>query len=145
MKVLRYANRKVDAYYWDASTKEKEKAAFRRLFEILDGGWKVYSDLDEKEIAVLTADLSNMKKVVAKLSDPDVSELVECDLDAKRAKIDHLEDRLKDLKRETGLYRLAKKGDDEALRELLEIRSDGEYEEWELADVVNPLAGRKRR
>jgi len=45
-KVLIYQNRKSDAYVWDVSTIEKEEKAFRSLFAILDGAWRVYEDLD---------------------------------------------------------------------------------------------------
>ena len=49
MKVLYYDNRKIDPILWDASTPEKEDAAFLALFHVLDEDWECYHDLDERE------------------------------------------------------------------------------------------------
>ena len=42
-KVLVYSNRKIDPIIIDASTPEKEAAAFLKLFKHLDEDWQVYS------------------------------------------------------------------------------------------------------
>ena len=41
-QVLMYGNRKIDPVIIDASTLEKEAAAFLKLFQYLDRDWQVY-------------------------------------------------------------------------------------------------------
>lgn len=45
MKILIYENRKADPICWDASTPEKEEAALRCLFKLLDDEWECYADI----------------------------------------------------------------------------------------------------
>jgi uncharacterized membrane protein len=47
VKVLVYENRKQPALIWDASTSEKEAAAFLTLFAMLAHEWVVYDDLTD--------------------------------------------------------------------------------------------------
>jgi hypothetical protein len=48
MKVLIYGNRKEDDTIYDASTPEKEAAAYLRVFKELDEYWQCYGDLTVK-------------------------------------------------------------------------------------------------
>lgn len=48
MKVLIYGNRKEDDTIYDASTPEKEAAAYLRVFKELDEYWQCYADLTAK-------------------------------------------------------------------------------------------------
>lgn len=45
MKVLIYGNRKSPDQIFDASTPEKEAAAYKKIFEELDGYWCVYDEV----------------------------------------------------------------------------------------------------
>jgi hypothetical protein len=87
-KVLVYGNRKSDDILIDASTPEKEAAAFLKLFNYLDNEWQCYSDMDGKQ------------------------------------KI---------------LYGKAKAGDASAAFRLLSQRKSYEYEEWHIADLIDPF------
>lgn len=42
MKILVYTNRKVDDEFYDASTPEKENAAYLAVFKTLDEDWQAY-------------------------------------------------------------------------------------------------------
>lgn len=42
MKILVYGNRKADDEFYDASTPEKENAAYLAIFKTLDQDWQVY-------------------------------------------------------------------------------------------------------
>lgn len=46
MKVLIYSNRKSDTTIWDASTPEKQAAAFMALFVLLKDEYEVYDELE---------------------------------------------------------------------------------------------------
>jgi hypothetical protein len=90
-KVLVYGNRKIDDIIIDASTPEKEAAAYLKLFKHLDEEWKVYDSCPGTE------------------------------WDQTRIKA-------------------ARAGNAHLAKELLTRRRRDEYEEWHIADMIDPLS-----
>lgn len=86
MKILVYENLKADPVYWDASIPEKEEAALRCLFKLLDE-WECYSDIHGHH---------------------------------------------------ADLYRQARKGRFEAIKQLLYLRRGYVYENYRWGEVIDP-------
>lgn len=107
MKVIIYENRKTDAMVWDASTPEKQAAAFLDLFNMLDEHWQCYSDLEAEE-PYYWADSRD---------EPEVAER------RKKSQLYRHQ-----LMRQS--YKLAKEGNAIAAEDLLKSRRDYEYEFW---------------
>lgn len=53
-KILVYGNRKSDDLFYDASTLDRENAAYLALIKVLDEDWDVYQDLSPQHEALLT-------------------------------------------------------------------------------------------
>lgn len=64
MRVLQYDNRKIDPILLDASSPEKEAAAYLALFAYLRTEWQVYADLEEP--VAWDAQPSKQQKLYAK-------------------------------------------------------------------------------
>jgi hypothetical protein len=67
MKILVYGNRKTENIYYDASTPEKEEAAYLALFKILDEEWEVYVELEAAHKTLYDAAKSGDAKAAKKL------------------------------------------------------------------------------
>ena len=108
-KILRYGNRKTDDVVWDISTPQKEEKAFRELFAILKDEWQVYSDLEEPYYGDSCGHQceAGHNPVVGDSTDEHQLEL----------------------------YKKAIVGDIKAIKSLLELRKDYEYEDWSIETV----------
>ncbi len=107
-KILVYENRKCGPATWDISTPLLEEKAFRELFKILKNQWKVYYDLEHPSIVTgCDHECKHHKPITEESTNPD----------------------------EVEIYKKAKTGDIKAIRRLLRLRQDYEYEEWRIEEV----------
>lgn len=121
MKQILVLSSKHNTVYYDASTPELEKVAYLKAFKFNDE-FTVYTDLDPKhsELKDFKKELDELKKAFPKLP----KSLKE----STKEQISELESRISELETQTELYLKAKKGDVEAIKELMELRKDYEYE-----------------
>jgi hypothetical protein len=121
-KLLVYGNRKCNNVYWDISTAKLEEKAFRALFKLLDTEWQVYVDLTEGP---------------EKLEFP-VNHPVGCMCEDCKSIRSIERDRERWYGQESDQrewYQLAKKGNYQAIKDLLKVRQDYEYEQWSIEAV----------
>jgi len=121
-RILVYHGKHADQYY-DISTPKLELASYKKLFKELDEDWGFYDDLKDDE------ELKESETRLAELKSVDISKLpksVREKLDPKEA--DELEQEIESKKDEMALYEKAKSGDLKSIKNLLESRSDYEYE-----------------
>jgi hypothetical protein len=140
MMILAWVNRKNEEY-WDASTPEKEKAAFRRLFENLEE-WGCYADFDPGDLKASEKMLADLREAMKELEKSSLA-CVKALREEKEAELHREEREFARIILDADIYKKAKAGDDKALRRLLESRKGHEYEEWQLIDVTDPLEAKK--
>lgn len=145
MKMLMYGNRKVDPIYWDASTEEKEQAAYKCLFILLRDDWQCYRDLesDGTELEGREIELKELEKLQAIFDT--LPELLKAEAKQKLEQLPRLKWHIVDLKYEKQLWDRIKAGDEKAIPKFLKMRKSGEYEEWEMVDAYDPLAWLQKR
>jgi hypothetical protein len=140
MKILVYENRKCDPSYYDASTPEKELAAYLLLFKQLED-WDIYCELKE----FVPADQNRMckpcEKGLHKYCEEDdcfcnVNEKISvpCVNNLRRQRMVQAE-----FVAQKKLYDAAKQGDANSAKQLIRRRKDYEYEDVSLQDVIDPL------
>jgi len=137
MKILKYTNRKIDDTYWDASTPEKETVALRCLFKELKYWNRDYADLKDNAIQEELKELEELEK---QLKDGTIPAILKADVEQKVKYLRHKRNEIEDMKYQKQLYEKANQGDDKALKALLSIRQNYEYEEWEVLEVLDPFA-----
>lgn len=118
-KVLIYGNRKCEDLIWDISTPEKEEAAYRALFIMLDTQWLCYSELAHAKKPTLCEPCFKGLHRHCELKDS-------CICTARFCGGTSVEKRSRWIE----LYKLAKQGDYEATRKLMTERKDFEYEQF---------------
>lgn len=137
MKVLTYGHRKEDPpTFWDASTPEKEDAAFKMLFERLRYWTSNYADLtrsleeEKEEIQKLEKLKEQLESIPDSLKD-----------EAKRQieNLGFLKREVKETEYQKQLYDAALKDDVKAMKLLIKLRKGLEYEEWDFIQVIDPL------
>ncbi|MGH9426001.1 MAG: hypothetical protein ACRD2L_06840 [Terriglobia bacterium] len=138
MKVLVYGNRKQGDMMWDVSTPEKEDAAFLALFRYLGDVWKVYSTLNEdlKDREREFKELEEVLDAYAKKSVPAaLMKTAKMKLEDRKS----IESSLMRIRQMAELLKKAQGGDAKAAKKLLSMRKGYEYEEWHIAEVMNPV------
>ena len=143
MKVLAHKDKHSDNF-WDASTKEKEAAAFLRMFELLDnegGKYSYYADLDEGT-SELVQEVQELQSIKASFERGTLAKIAERALGSELEQLPRKERELASCQSQLALYKLAKKGDAKAARRFVELRKDYEYEGWDFIEVENPLSDR---
>lgn len=138
MKILVYKGEH-GRMYWDASTKEKEQAALRCLFKLLDDlrSYETSAEVNQNEISICEQRIKELKQLEA-VKDSLPSILLE-ETEKKLSKIKRLEDRILQIREDMEWYEKAKSGDIKYIYRLLKSRQYFEYEEWEFVEAVNPL------
>ncbi len=130
MKKILIYHGKHDNQYYDISTPKLESSSYKTLFKELDEDWGFYDDLkDDSELKESETRLAELKSV-------DVSKLpksVREKLDPKE--ISELEHEIGSKKDEMSLYEKAKSGDVKSIKQLLDSRSDYEYEGVSTSEV----------
>jgi hypothetical protein len=139
MKVLTYSNCKQDPVYWDISTPEKEEAGFRCLFRHLDENWHMFQyDISDDDYTVKR--LKELEDLEILLKDGKVPELF---IEESKKKLLEFLPRIRSQvareKEEMELAQKAKAGDYKSIRRLLRSIQGGEYAEWSIIDVIDPL------
>ena len=145
MKMLMYGNRKVDSIYWDASTPEKEAAAYKCLFLLLKDDWHCYSYLegDGTELEGRKLELKELQKLQDSFDT--LPELLKPEAKNKLEQLPRLKRYIVDLQHEKDLWDRIKAGDDKAIRSFLRCRQGGEYEQWEMIEVYDPIEYLKKK
>jgi len=132
-KILRWDN-KHESVFYDASTPEKEAAAFLRMFQDMDEQEFYQFDVEYEEKNV--TELRALKESVEKGQVPDA--LVK----EAREKLGYLgyhEKLLKNEQTQKALHDRARQGDAKAARKLVDLRHSYEYENWFFEYVTDPL------
>ncbi len=146
MKVLVYENRKQDPQYWDASTPEKENAAFERLYQLLRDSWEVYVDLAEELEKPTPESEPPLTAVTVALPTQLIKEIravaEAAGATAEKVLTDALQRHFPPESHpdpfQVKLYTRAQAGDVAAMKKLMKLRRDYEYEHWTLAEVEEP-------
>lgn len=124
MKTLVYGRHR-----WDASTPDKERLAIRRLFWILDEVHHVYASDNFLKDEIMKK-IKKLEKIKI-LSRRDFDEL-----NHQRGLFDIISEQCE-------WYRMAKDGDDIALRWLLNMRRGIIYQKWSIVDLEEKEPSRK--
>lgn len=138
MKVLKYGNRKCNDVLWDASTPEKEKAALRCLFKLLDDQ-SMYCDLDLEEIAATRKKIDELEKLETDSKEGRIPASLKEYVAMKVEEIRSKREMFAHIQRQRNWYLDALTGSDAAIKLLLIDRKGFEYEEWEFIEVRDPL------
>lgn len=131
MKIL-VATNKYDTQYFRFDTEEEKTASALKLFKLNDD-LSYYDGIpDEAEQAELsksieTTELEIENAIKADISDSYIKKL--------RERVRSNKQELKDGKIEAGLYARAKAGDAKAALDLIKLRKDAEYENWDVKEV----------
>jgi hypothetical protein len=136
MKVLVYGNRKSEEM-WDASTPEKEEAAFKALFKFLDEEWDCYCELADAKEPVMCEACSKTYCAGCTRRDTCACKEKSCPSNANHNDFEKFH-RI----RWVTAYQKAKAGDYKAMRSLMNDRSSRhyEYEEFHFVKVKDATA-----
>lgn len=126
-KVLIYENRKTDGpMIWDASTKKLEEKAFKKLFNVLRKDWECYDELEDKVWNQSVKSYHDALKRADKYKSigEDVPREITIEINFFKEKQD-----------QKILFDKAKRDDASAIKDLLTLRQDYEYEDWILREL----------
>jgi hypothetical protein len=138
-KILRWDN-KHECVFYDASTPEKEAAAFMRMFQDMDEQEFYQFDVENEEKKV--TELRALKESVEKNQ---VSSALIEEAKDKLKYLSYNEKLLKTKQMQKALYDKAKLGDAKAVRKLADLRHGYEYENWFFEYVIDPLVPKHKR
>jgi hypothetical protein len=124
--------------YWDASTSEKETAAFRALFNYLKDYWEVYGPLEDTLISSEKC-LKNAQDKLAALTGAADYSTKKFDIEETLKGITRYKHDVQDANYQLLLFNETCTGNVKSMRSLLRLRKGYEYENWEFIDVIDPL------
>jgi len=133
-KIIVQKQKHGDVYY-DASTKEKEAQAFKKMFKNNEE-MEYYHQYDDESFQEEKQELEEEIKKTESLDVSSVPSSMQDRVETAKRNLGYKRQELLTLIREKELYDLAKKGDAQSMQRLIERRKDGEYEGWSFEKLL---------